>query len=133
MQACQVVCVDEAASIGVYGLVVGVDVEQHHDSTLPCGSPFRCRRQRLFFPFSTTKKRLLSSVVRIRSFRCTSPVIFRILLRRRRWLTCRRMQTSPLRQHRRSGASRSHLRCAPSGSVASSYTIFPVEIRLVLE
>ena len=29
--------------------------------------------------------------------------------------------------------SRSHLRCAPSGSVAGSYTIFPDEIRLVLE
>ena len=25
----QVVCVDEAASVGMYGLVVGVDVEQH--------------------------------------------------------------------------------------------------------
>ena len=25
----QVVCVDEAASVGVYGLVIGVDVEQH--------------------------------------------------------------------------------------------------------
>ena len=25
----QIVCVDEAASVGVYGLVVGVDVEQH--------------------------------------------------------------------------------------------------------
>ena len=46
---------------------------------------------------------------------------------------CRRQQTSPRRQHRWSGASRSHLRCAPSGSVAGSYTIFPDEIRLVLE
>ena len=43
-------------------------------STLPCGSPFSCRRQRLFFPFSTTKKRLFSSMVRIRSVRCTSVV-----------------------------------------------------------
>ena len=34
-------------------------------STLPCGSPFRCRRQRLFFSFSNTKKRLLSGMVRI--------------------------------------------------------------------
>ena len=49
-------------------------------STLPCGSPFLCRRQRLFFPFSTTKKRLLSSMVRIRSVRCTSPVISSTLL-----------------------------------------------------
>ena len=41
-------------------------------NTLPCGSPFRCGRQRLFFKFSTTKKRLLSSMVLIRSARCTS-------------------------------------------------------------
>ena len=56
-------------------------------STLPCGSPFRCRRQRVFFPFSTTKKRLFSSMVHIRSVSCTSPVISSTLLRRRRWLT----------------------------------------------
>ena len=55
-------------------------------STLPCGSPFRFLRHRLFFPFSTTKKRLLSSMVRIWSVRCTSPVISSTLLRRRRWL-----------------------------------------------
>ena len=71
----QVVCVDEAASVGVYVLVVGVDVEQHRCCTLPCGSPFRCRPHRLFFPSSTTEKRLLSGMVRIRSVSCTSPVI----------------------------------------------------------
>ena len=46
---------------------------------------------------------------------------------------CRRQQTSPRRQHRWSDASHSHLRYAPSSSVAGSYTIFPDEIRLVLE
>ena len=61
----QVVCVDEAAGVGVYGMVVCVDVEQ------PCGIPFRWRRQRLFFSFSATKMRLLSSMVRVRSVRCT--------------------------------------------------------------
>ena len=79
----QVVCADEAAGVGVYGLFVGVDGA----STLPCGSPFPCGRQRLFFKFSTTKKRLLSSMVLIRSARCTSPVISSTLPRRRWWLT----------------------------------------------
>ena len=56
-------------------------------STFPCGSPFRYRRQRLSFPFSTTEKGLLPSMVRIRSVRCTSPVTSSTLLRRCRWLT----------------------------------------------
>ena len=45
----------------------------------------------------------------------------------------RRQKTRPRRQHRWSCASRSHLRCASSGSVAGSYTISPDEIRLILE
>ena len=73
----------------VYGLIVGVDVEQHlGTSTLPCGSPFFCRCHRIFSPFRTTKKRRLSSMVRISSVMCRSPVISNTSQRsRRRWLT----------------------------------------------
>ena len=74
----------EAASVGVYGLVVGIYFEPHR-CTLPCGSPFRCRRQRLVFPFSTTKKHMFSSMVRISQVYVTI-LISSTLLRRRRWL-----------------------------------------------